>query len=90
MMDITEDDFNSWKHHPVSKVFLHFLKDREQMLLRDIALRIASTQTSPDLFYLGKLSGRAEEALEHANTEFAHIASFYTPPEQEEQQEKED
>lgn len=82
VLEITEQDFNGWKHHPVSKVFLRFLKDREQALLREIAARISAAQTTIDQFALGKLSGRAEEALDHANTSFDEIVSFYTIPQE--------
>lgn len=30
---MTRDDFNEWKHHPVSKVFFKFLADKRQHLL---------------------------------------------------------
>lgn len=33
---ISDSDFNVWKHHPVSRVYLRYLADYRAMLLREL------------------------------------------------------
>jgi hypothetical protein len=86
-MDITEDDFNAWKHHPVTKIYLRYVLDHEQEMMVQLLeiLRSAET-TAPDPFVLGTFKGRSIAQREMAGLEFGHIASFYAPPEQEEKE----
>lgn len=82
-MDITEADFNSWKHHPVTKVYLRYLSDYEQELMVKLVNILRASEVAPEPFHLGMFNGRSAVAREMATLEYAHIASFYAPPEQE-------
>lgn len=82
-MDITEADFNTWKHHPVTKFYLRFLKDFERDTDETLLIKIRSATTAPDGFELGQLTGFANAVRDMATLEFEHIAKFYIPPEQE-------
>lgn len=90
MTDITEADFNTWKHHPVTKFYLQFLKDFERDADETILMSLRSAKTAPDGFELGQITGFANAIRDMATLEFSHIARFYAPPEQEETQEQED
>lgn len=86
--DITEADFQSWKHHPVTKVYLRYLTDFEQELMAKLVDILRASESSPDPFQLGMFNGRSAAIREMATLDFEHIASFYTPPEQEDKQEQ--
>lgn len=79
---IKSDDFNRWKHHPVSKVYLQFLRDFSAQLVSHIH----------DEWLSGKLSlldekearGRVLLLNELAELKFVSIQSFYGVEEQDE------
>lgn len=88
--DITEADFQSWKHHPVTKVYLRYVLDHEQAMMMQLLEILRHSEVAPDDFMLGTYKGRSIAEKEMATLEFEHIASFYAPPEQEDKQEQED
>lgn len=87
---ITADDFRSWKHHPVTKVYLRYLMDFERELMVKLVDVLRASEAAPDPFQLGMFNGRSSAILEMATLDFSHIAGFYTPPEQEDKQKQED
>jgi hypothetical protein len=85
MLDIDDDAFNAWKHHPVTKVYLRFLSDYEEAVRREIAQIIVMGAEAPPQFDLGILKGRCLAAREMATLSHGHIAAFYAPPYKEEE-----
>ena len=80
---IREADFQSWKHHPVSKVFLRYLADYRDTLRKH---QLAVIENSPDPIAPkaeGEYAGRVRTLDELANIEFSHLVQFY--PEEEEE-----
>jgi hypothetical protein len=84
VLDITEADFASWKHHPVTKVYLRYVLDYAGVAKQALADSVLSTEASLDQLTIGKLSGRILAWQEMATLELAHIAQFYTPETEEE------
>lgn len=84
---LTEQDFANWKHHPVTKVYLRFLRDWERQLAeRQIgALRKADRGLHP--FDQGKFAGYIEAISEMADLTFQDIANAYPSEEEQKQQE---
>lgn len=89
MIDITEADFNAWKHHPVTKRYLQFLRDFERDTEETLIIKLRSATASPDGFELGQLTGFANAVRDMATLEYVHIAKFYYTPPEEEKQEQE-
>ena len=85
---ITEADFQSWKHHPVTKVFMRYLRDYERQLAeRQIAV-LRTTDTMPDAFKMGHFNGWIAVVSEVVELSYQNIADFY-PAEPEDQQQTE-
>lgn len=84
LLDITEADFASWKHHPVTKVYHKFLGGFEADIEAAMLSLIRTSATPPDHFKLGELKGFANAIREMATLEYAHIVAFYAPKEEEE------
>ena len=87
-MNITEADFQTWKHHPVTKVYLRYLLDYEQELMIKLVGILRASEAAPEPFQLGMFNGRSAATREMATLEFAHIASFYASPEEDQQQQE--
>lgn len=81
---ITEADFQRWKHHPVTKMWLRFLKDYERQLSEQQIGKLRSSSSSPDQFTLGTFTGAINAVNEMADPKFEFILSFYPTDEQEE------
>lgn len=81
---ITEADFQSWKHHPVTKMFLRYLRDTERQYAAHQVGGLRSTKGTPDPFELGKWTGAINAIAEMAEPTYESIVNFYTPEQQEE------
>ena len=78
---ISKMDYQTWRHHPVSQVLLHYLKDYQEVLQReawDYLKGCLGTQgVQLDEGYLGELVGRAKVAAELSDLPFEAIEAFY-------------
>lgn len=72
---ISEADFNVWKHHPVSKLYLAYLADYRAMLLRDLLARWESGALI--LETEKEIRGRTLTLAELVDLKFASIETFY-------------
>lgn len=84
---ITEADFQSWKHNPVTKMFRQYLADFAEALERGHNMRWRAGQLKDSVEY--EAAGRVATLEEMAALEFSHIATFYQEPEQQEEHETE-
>ena len=81
---LTEADFQSWKHHPVTKlVFRRYLKDRARRASEHQVEILANAAKMPEPFECGIFNGHINTVHELADLEFAHIVAFYPPDEEE-------
>lgn len=73
---IEREHFQSWKHHPVTKVFFQFLRDRKESLIRESSLQWLN---GSELFDRENQvnRGRALEAIELSEIEYEMIKAFY-------------
>ena len=78
---LTDADFNVWKHHPVSKVYLKYLADYRTMLLRDLLARWESGALVLDTEK--EIRGRTMTLAELGELQFASIQKFYQTSEEE-------
>lgn len=74
---IKQSDFQHWKHHPVTKAYLHFLKEYAEFVRREQVDLLNSATSMPDGFMLGKYTGRFNAFAELSAFEFAHLMNFY-------------
>lgn len=81
--DLTEASFNTWKHHPVTKLLRRYLQDREKLVAEIQIGELRELQTSPDPYRLGVFNGHINALQELATLEFQHIFEFYPPDEEE-------
>ena len=82
---IREQDFQIWKHHPVTKVYQRFLLDYErQMAEKQIAVLRTVTQT-PDAFTLGTFNGQINAVAMVTALEFSDLVAFYGTEEEQEE-----
>ena len=82
--DLSEAEFQNWKHHPVTKLMLRFYRDYEKQLGANQVGQLRSSSEAPDLFKLGVWTGSINTMHDLANPEFETVAKFYTPEETEE------
>lgn len=75
LFDLTETDYNMWRHHPVTMAYLDFLRDYREMLLKDTmslweggTLKLADEQ---------ERRGRVLACSEMAELPFEAIRQFY-------------
>lgn len=78
---LTDADFNVWKHHPVSKVYLKYLDDYRTMLLRDVLERWEAGSLTLDTEK--EIRGRTVTLAELVELQFASIQTFYQKNEEE-------
>lgn len=79
--DLTESDFQVWKHHPVSKVYLQYLADYRKMLLRELLTRWEAGALTLDTEK--EIRGRTLTLADLVELQFASIQKFYTEEENE-------
>lgn len=71
-MSVTKEQFNLWKHDPVSKVFLAFLKDKREFLINRVSeMWVDGAEVPP------AVRGQVIELGEIAELQFEAIESFY-------------
>lgn len=75
MKDISESDFQIWKHHPVSKIFLRYLADKRAYLER--AALDAWIAGSLSLQMDQTIRGQIIELFELEHISFEAIEAFY-------------
>lgn len=79
MSGISEGDFNNWRHHPVSKVYLKYLADYRAMLIRELLMRweagalIVETEK--------EIRGRVMTLADLVDLRFESIQKFYAEEE---------
>ena len=81
---IRDADFQSWKHHPVTKVFLRYVADYRDALRRDQIEKIENAEEPMPPKAQGEYKGRIRTLEELAGIEFGHLVDFYPLEEQEE------
>ena len=81
---VTEHDFQSWKHHPVSKVFFRYLLDFAEQLRRDQLAKIENSDEALSPKEQGEYKGRINTVTELADIEFDHLVAFYPIEDEEE------
>lgn len=77
---LTDADFNVWKHHPVSKVYLRYLTDYRTMLLRNVLERWEAGALT--LETEKEIRGRTLTLAELVELNFASIEKFYQTDEE--------
>jgi len=87
---ITEADFQSWKHHPVTKIYHRYLRDFERLLAEKQIGLLRTSQTMPDPYVTGEFKGRIETVSDLADLKYQDIRSFYTPEQEQQEQETEE
>jgi hypothetical protein len=80
-LGISEGDFQVWKHHPVSKLYLQYLADYRTMLLRDLLARWEAGALT--LETEKEIRGRTITLAELVELKFASIETFYQTSEEE-------
>ena len=81
MNGITDADFNVWKHHPVSKVYLKYLEDYASLLGREFLDRWIAGAITADSEK--ELRGRILTLADLVELKFESIEKFYQKPEEE-------
>lgn len=84
---ITEADFQTWKHHPVTKLYVRWLKHYEQQMKDAQVGQLRSSTGAPDLYTLGTWTGAINTVGEMSELRYQSIVDFYTPEPQQEEQE---
>ena len=85
---ITEADFQIWKHHPVTKLYVRFLKDYERQLKDAQVGQLRTSTDAPDLFKLGTWTGAINLVSEMSEPRYQSIVDFYTPEEPQQQEDE--
>jgi hypothetical protein len=74
---VTKEQFNLWKHDPVSRVFLAFLKDKREFLINRVSeMWVDGAEVPP------AIRGQVIELGEIAELQFEAIESFYKTEEE--------
>lgn len=72
---LTEGDFQVWKHHPVSKIYLQYLGDYRAMLLKELLGRWEAGALT--LETEKEIRGRVMTLADLVELQFASIQKFY-------------
>jgi len=76
-VNISKEQFNLWKHDPVSKVFLVFLKDKREFLINRVSeMWVDGAEVPP------AVRGQVIELGEIAELQFEVLEAFYKPEEE--------
>lgn len=79
---ISEADFQIWKHHPVSKIYLRYLADYRAMLLKEL---LAQWENGVLVLDTEKeIRGRTLTLADLVDLQFASIQKFYQTEEDDE------
>lgn len=87
MKGITQRDFQSWRHNPVSAVFLQYLKDYRARVLDEIQREWQAGPLAPEREHEARWRIKVTEEI--ATLQFDHIAAFYEIGEDRQQTETE-
>lgn len=79
---ITKDDFQIWKHHPVSKLYLKYLEDYAALLGREFLDRWLAGHITTDTEK--ELRGRILTLTDLVELQFDSIKKFYQTEEENE------
>jgi hypothetical protein len=79
---ITEADFQVWKHHPVSKIYLRYLADFRAMLLKELLGQWENGKLTLDTEK--EIRGRTLTLADLTELQFASIQKFYQTEEDDE------
>jgi hypothetical protein len=77
---IVAADFDSWKHHPVTRVWLRFLADYAAELERLQVAEMRTADAPVSDFRQGEFKGRIGTVAEMAEPAFESIVQFYPQP----------
>lgn len=80
---ISETNFQQWRHHPVTRLYMHYLRDYERQLAEAQIGKLRSSSSSPDQFTLGTFTGAINAVNEMADPKYESIVAFYQSEEQE-------
>jgi hypothetical protein len=83
--DLGEVDFNAWKQHPVTKLYLQFLTHYGALEEQAHLEVLRYSNRSPDLFMLGRSVGYATAIRDAAMPTFERITALYVPPKEAEE-----
>jgi hypothetical protein len=73
---VTREEYNEWRHHPVSKVFLQFLRDKKEFLTKAMMDQWLDGNEAFDR--AGQtVRGQIIELGEIADMPFEQISEFY-------------
>jgi hypothetical protein len=80
-LQIAEPDYLEWKHHPVSKIFLQYLADYREALIKQHVLEWQQGKLDEvrDL----ELRGRVMALADLTDLSFSAMEFFYATPEEE-------
>lgn len=80
-MNVDKEQFNLWKHDPVTKLFLSFLADKRKYLIDFAAEQwVGGSDTFAQMNQT--VRGQVVELGEIAELEFGTIEAFYKPEEE--------
>lgn len=80
-LGIAETDYLNWKHHPVSKVFLQYLADYRESLLKMRMFEWERGATKIDKRRDYEFRGRTLQLLDLVDLPFKSITDFYAKDE---------
>ena len=88
VLQLADQQFRQWRHHPVSEVVLQYLKDYQQALLRELQQRWL--QGSVRYADEAEARGRVLVVVELRELQLDAIRAFYGLPQEEEEDDDED
>lgn len=74
------EEYQAWRHHPVTKMFLAYLSDFRTSLIEEMLRRWAAEKLQ--LSHEHEIRGRVEILDEMATLKFETIVEFYQKPEE--------
>ena len=77
---ITQPDYQAWRHHPCSQMFLQYLRDYRHSLLVNLVAKWEADEVS--LALDTEVKGRVKTLSELAELPFDAILLFYQPAEE--------
>ena len=74
---VTEADFQQWKHSPVTKVVMRYLRHYERKMAEEQIDLLRTSVATPDPFGLGRFTGAINQLSECHQIDYATMISFY-------------
>lgn len=75
-MQIKKEDLQVWRHHPVTQVFLQYLRDYQEALAREAWGHLLVADHLDELL-IGEMRGRAKTLIELIDLPFEAMEQFY-------------